>query len=58
MGWGVWRWGWAGLGVVSLWGGGVKRWGCLDKVGMRFSSVKLIGQVMHGGLIGWRVVKE
>ena len=37
------------FGVVSLWG-----WGCLevqglDKVGMRFSSVWLIGQVLYGG---------
>jgi hypothetical protein len=39
------------FGVVSLWGWG---WGCLevqglDKVGMRFSSVWLIGQVLYGG---------
>ena len=37
------------FGVVSLWG-----WGCLevrglDKVVMRFSSVRLIGQVLYGG---------
>ena len=37
------------FGVVSLWG-----WGCLEvrglhKVGMRFSSVWLIGQVLYGG---------
>jgi hypothetical protein len=25
-------------------------WGCLDKVGKRFSSVKLIGQVLCGGV--------
>ena len=42
---------WGGLG--SLWG-----WGCLelrslDKVGMRFSSVRLIGQVLYGGGV-WR----
>ena len=45
MGWGVRCWGWAGL--VLLWG-----WGCLevlglDKVGMGFSSVRLIGQVLY-----------
>ena len=42
--------GWGGLG--SLWG-----WGCLDvqglnKVGLRFSSVRLIGQVLYGGDAG------
>ena len=47
----------AGDGAVwVLW-----RWGCLevqglDKVGLRFSSVRLIGQVLYGGggVRGWR----
>ena len=49
--WGVECRGWGGLG--SLWG-----WECLevrglDKVGLRFSSVRLIGQVLCGGVRGW-----
>ena len=51
--WAVWGGecrGWGGLG--SLWG-----WGCLevrglDKVGLRFSSVRLIGQVLYEGGCG------
>ena len=27
---------------------------CLDKVGLKFSSVQLIGQVLNGGVRGWR----
>ena len=48
MGWGV-----PGMGRFgSLW-----RWGCLevrglDKVGLRYSSVRLIGQVLYGGGAG------
>ena len=41
------------FGVVSLWG-----WACLevrglDKVGMRFSAVRLIVQVLYGCVWGW-----
>jgi len=36
-------------GLCCCGGGGVWRCGGLDKVGTKFSSVKLIGQVMCGG---------
>jgi hypothetical protein len=48
-------WEWCGVGSMVPgmgWFGGcvIVGWGCLDKVGMRFSSVKMIGQALCGGV--------
>ena len=52
---------WCGDGAVwgcVVVGVGVLRGRGLHKVGTRYSPVKLIGQVLYEGLVGWRVGKD
>ena len=44
-------------GDGAVWGrcrGGCLEVRGLDEVGLRYSSVRLIGQVLYGGVRGWR----